>query len=285
MKILGIDVGGKSIKYGIVASSTVSQQRATATPDTAEKIKDVINDIIKTYDADAVGIGIPGLVKDGVILNAPNLEIKNTEFLGLIKAKNAVLINDADAAMVAEAAFGVARDTRYAVLLTIGTGIGGAILIDGKLYRGNGGAAEFGHMRIQGKNRCNCGLYGCFETLASATALEKKYFKYTNIDLSAKRIFEAADNGDPKAIKITREYIKILGKGILNIANILRPEKFILAGGISERKELLTKPLETYVAEHNYGYSGAPSFDITTARFTSAAGIIGAAEYARTCFE
>ncbi len=285
MNITGIDIGGYTIKHGIVEKDKLIINGQTETPRSYGELISVVNDIISDYNSDVVGIGIPGLVKDGIILNAPNLGIRQAPFLKSIKAEKAVLINDAEAAMVAESAYGVAKGVKYAVLMTIGTGIGGAILIDGKLYNGNGGAAEFGHILSYGAAYCGCGMRGCFETAASASALEKQYEKLEHVTISAKQIFELADRGDESAVRLVDSYIKTLAKGILSIANILRPELVILGGGMSERKDELLEPLKIIFESREYGYPGAPSFEIATARFTSTAGIIGAAEHARVCFE
>lgn len=284
MRTLGIDIGGKTVKYALTKASDISEKGFIPTPKTFDSLCSSVNEILSSFDADVAGIGVPGLVSGGRILNAPNLGIKDAEFLSALKAKRIALINDAEAAMTAEAAFGAARTKKYAVLISIGTGIGGAILSEGKIYRGNGGAAEIGHMLSYGSTRCSCGGDGCFETVASASALEKKYLSVTGTSLSAEDIFLLSDNGDKTAKELISGYIVTLGNGILSLANILRPEIFILSGGISKRKDLLTEPLKAYAEAHNYGYSGAPAFDIVPARFTADAGIIGAAEYARTCF-
>lgn len=282
MSCLGIDIGGKTVKFGLCEGETILQKDAVKTPSDFLALTKLIREVVNSFEARAVGIGVPGMVKDGMILNAPNLHLRSCDFLGALSLfPDPVLINDAEAALVAEAAFGGAKGIKNAVLLTIGTGIGGAILIDGKPYVGSGGAAEIGHMKTHRGGRCACGLCGCFETEASATAIERDYFIKSNTEKTARQIFELAESGDATAKKVVSRFISRLGDGILSLANILRPQRFILGGGVSSANRLLLSPLEKYVRKRDYGYSGAPEFDLVTARFTSDSGVIGAAEYAR----
>jgi glucokinase len=178
-------------------------------------------------------------------------------------------------------------------MLTLGTGVGGGIIINGKLFEGNEGkGAELGHsVIVVDGEQCTCGRKGCLETYASATALIRETKKAMqlnkrsllwkvcpDIDLVGGKVpFDAAKQGDPTAIKVLDNYIKYLGEGILNFCNIFRPNVIVLSGGIANAGDYLFDRVNNYVRERNYGYKMTPEVKIVPAELGYDSGKIGAA--------
>ena len=190
------------------------------------------------------------------------------------------ITNDANAATFGEAKFGAGKDYKNIIMLTLGTGVGGGIVANGELYEGNQGkGAEMGHRR------------GCLETYASATALirdtklamekDKASLMWEEADklgkVDGRVAFNAERRGDKTAHEVVENYIKYLSEGILNFANIFRPEAVILSGGIANEGDYLTKRLDAYCAKENYGYKGTPKFEILVSKLGYDSGKIGAA--------
>ncbi len=179
------------------------------------------------------------------------------------------------------------------VMLTLGTGVGGGIVIDNKLYEGNEGkGGELGHMvLVVDGERCSCGRRGCMEAYCSASALIRDTKKAMQADKSSamwktsprlddvdgKTAFECSKKGDKAAIAVVDNYIKFLGEGMLNFANIFRPQAIILGGGVCAQGDYLIDKLKDYCKERFYGFEGMPRFDILVAQLGNDAGIIGAA--------
>ena len=306
---IGIDLGGTNIAAGIVdESGNLLAKKSIATRaerDAEEIIKDMAMlaiDIVREngYTMDEIqslGIGTPGAVdkENGEIVYACNLPFSHTPIVNEIRKyidKPTYIENDANCAAWAEAKAGAAKGVSDAVMITLGTGIGGGIVINGNLYSGiNHVAAELGHMVIQADGvQCNCGRKGCFEGYASATALirmtkevadknkESKIWEYYKKDgkITGKTAFLAADDGDLTAKEVVETYIKYLGCGITNIVNIFQPEILVIGGGIINQGETLLKPVRQYVSKNSYDR------DVTATKITGAvlgndAGIIGAA--------
>lgn len=310
---LGIDLGGTNIvagvvdkKYKIVAKASCK----TAVPRPESEICDSMAEVAKkavekaklTMDGiESVGIGVPGAVnpKTGVIEYSANLFFHNWEVVEMMEerlGKKVHIENDANAAALGEYLAGSAKGARNAVAITLGTGVGGGIIIDGKIYSGsNFAGAELGHMVIvkDGKE-CACGRRGCWETYASATGLinltkqkilsEKLEFSYMlklcdgDINkVNGRTAFDAMRDGDPTAKSVVEEYISYLSCGLVNIINIFQPDVLCIGGGISNEGENLLGPVRSYVERERYTKHNDKQTVICKCTLGNDAGIIGAA--------
>jgi len=255
-----------------------------------------------------IGVGSPGVVnkESGKLLYSCNLGFRDAPLKREINNYFKVPVyieNDANCAAIAETFYGVAVGTTSSVTITIGTGIGGAIIIHKKIFSGfNFCGGELGHMIIkENGNKCACGRNGCWETYASATALirsAKEELKLNansimndmvekDIDLlNAKIIFEAAQNKDEIANKVLNGYYRYLSLGIVNIINMLQPEIVVIGGGISEQGEYLLKPVRNLIEREVYSREfikmGLPQTRVKAAILGNDAGIVGAAKLVQT---
>ena len=252
-------------------------------------------------DIETVGIGVPGAVnpKTGVIEYSANLFFHNWEVVKMMeeRLKTKVSIeNDANAAALGEYLAGSAKGAKNAVAITLGTGVGGGIIINGKIYSGsNYAGAELGHMVIvkDGKE-CACGRRGCWETYASATGLialtkqtilkEKLEYSYMlklcdgDINkVSGRTAFDAMRDGDPTAKAVVEEYVSYLACGLVNIINIFQPDVLCIGGGISNEGESLLAPLRTIVERERYTKHNDKQTLVCKCSLGNDAGIIGAA--------
>lgn len=311
MYSIGIDLGGTSIAIGIVnQNGQIIEKNSTPTlrgRSYKEIVKDMAALIIKIlengkvslYQIDKIGVGTPGVVdkKKGSVIYSSNLVFEDaliTKELSKYFDLPIYLENDANCAAYAEYISGASINISNSVMLTLGTGIGGGIIINNDIYNGfNYAAAEIGHMVIKSKGRaCSCGRKGCFEAYSSATALinytkEKiqenkdslinKFINQNNNILNAKIPFDAAKVGDELAIRIINRYIDYLAVGTSNIINIFQPEVVIIGGGISAEGEALLKPLKDKVYTQTYSVNRLPKPEIRIAASGNDAGIIGAA--------
>ncbi len=309
--LLGIDLGGTTIKAGIVNDNgSIILQDFCATnvqlgfEHIVNDITGLVNNLLAKADMNinniqSIGIGIPGLTdsKTGNVIYCTNLAWENVPLAERLQARFGIPVNienDATVAALAESLFGSTKGVPNSVFLTLGTGIGGGIIINGKVYSGSHGAgSEIGHM-IVGENfySCNCGKNGCLETFASATAINKYAAQLikegrTNTTLiemckgntdyiSARMVFDAAKSGDEVAIEVVTRMVKYLSIGIINIYNMLDPDVITLGGGVAKAGQylldLVKKQTEKYVFNANVKYG-----DITLAQLGNEAGIIGAA--------
>lgn len=307
--IVGIDVGGTNIVVGTVAQdgSEIVGIESTATlaeqgPDAVvERIVEVTRrSMARAPGKEIVGIGIgsPGPLdtKTGVVLLTPNLGWHNmplrdrvSNALGL----PATLDNDANCAVFGEWWRGAARGVDHVVGLTIGTGIGGGIVLHGDLYHGASDiAGEIGHMTIDSTGRrCKCGNYGCLEAYASGPAIAARAVegmetgadtalpRYVDGDLrkiTAQVVYEAAHNGDEYALEVVRETAKFLGAGVANIINIFNPQVVVICGGVTLAGDKLFVPLKSEVKRRAF----KPAVDvcrILPGELTGTAGVWGAA--------
>ena len=247
-----------------------------------------------------IGLGIPGIVnrKKGIAEFSGNLSWNNVPILDLLKQRGITIpmqmCNDSRAACIGEMMFGAGKEYKNSVVMTIGTGIGAGIVINGKLFEGNedkGG--EIGHsLLVMDGTSCTCGRNGCFEAYASAKALVRYtkeqmkldpksiMWKHVNNDINrvdGSLAFECSKLNDASADVVISKYIKYLGEGLLNICNCFRPESIIIGGGISEQGEYLFEKLNSYIKEKNYGYKCTPPVVIIKAKLGNSAGLIGAA--------
>ena len=310
MIVIGVDIGGGSIKGGaindqgkVLDTFTIPMDRFAAPEVTFAALADAINDFKNTHSYDepitGVGLGVPGLInKDtGEVASSPNMpKWLNFNIIKFMEERIHLpvkIVNDASAAALGEAKFGSGKDYHYLIMLTLGTGVGGGIVFEGKLIDGNlGMGAQLGHsVVVHNGRKCGCGRRGCLESYASATALTKqteKMIKKHPDSLLAKiakeqgkvdpRVaFSAAKQGDLLGKQLVDEYVMYLSEGILDICNSLRPDVIVLSGGVANQGEYLINKLKEYCAARNYGYNNAPSVDIKQAILGYDSGKIGAA--------
>lgn len=293
---IGIDIGGTTTKIGLV---DIHQKLiASAIMDTNAKrsAEEVIGEIAsRTMDlledqgiamdqCIGAGIGVPGTIdsKKGIVKYSNNIQWENVELkknMGQYLPIPIRIANDADCAALGEAVAGTGKECQDVIMLTLGTGVGGGIILDGKIYEGKGlGGSELGHMVIvENGEACTCGRKGCLEAYASATALMRDAKRATGEDLAPKEIFEAAKAGDSKLQQVVQGYIGKLGTGIVNIVNIFRPQLVILGGGISAQEEELLAPLREMMKKGCFGGEKGELPEIEAAALGNEAGMIGAA--------
>ncbi len=310
---IGVDLGGTNIVSALVNYQGKIVNRLKV-PTLTERGKEAtINRIIEAIhkniaqsgivagDIIGIGIGAPGPldIKKGIINFAPNLpgwrDVPLKKILEDEFNMKVVLENDANAAAWGERYFGAGEGVNNLVCFTLGTGIGGGIIIDGKIYHGsNYGAAELGHMTVNKDGpRCNCGNYGCLEAYSSATGIKNRIknrikkgmqSKFLNFDsdddlfesLRLKSIFETARKGDKLTKDIVEEAISYLGIAIANIANILNPEMVVLVGGITNEGDKILIPLREEVKKRTI-CSNYKSLKIVIGKLGENAGVLGAA--------
>jgi len=312
---LGIDIGGTGIKIGVVTEKgTIIEKKRIPTKGltgyeaVVEAMAKLALETIEASgltisDIEAVGIGIPGAAddKNGVAYYCNNLYMKNAPICEAFRKfidLPTYLGNDANCAALGEFSLWEDKGVSNFVAVTLGTGIGGGIIINKKLYTGfNGIGGEIGHINLRyGDEPCSCGRCGCWEAYASATALirdTERAAKENPTSLVASMIennggrangiiaFDAAKAGDETGKIIVDNYIKYLGEGIIDIINIFQPEIVAIGGGICNQGDNLLIPLREYVAPRTYGSGLVPATEIVIATLGNDAGIIGAAFLAR----
>lgn len=314
MYYIGIDVGGMSIKAGVAdINGNVLHKTTIVTRGNYDAEYTISNDIhkliVKLLDEAnipeekiaAVGIGQAGSIDSerGIINYWNNIPMKNVHVVEELKKwhKMPVFIdNDANVAALGECVFGAAKGLRNVMLVTLGTGVGSGIIIDGKIYRGEYGAgAEAGHMRIvMNGEPCTCGGRGCWEAYASVSALIRqtkaameKHPESMMCSLAAEMgevngitSFKAARAGDKAALEVVARYIEYVGTGLISLQNIFRPQIFLIGGGISKEGEFLTAPLEKFVHDGMFDKETGDPVKIRPAALHNDAGILGAAALA-----
>ena len=308
---IGVDLGGTNIATGILDENNKIIGRGkvkTRAPRPAAEIFDSIKESVEMAIADAgisiddvksIGIGTPGSVNKatGEIEFSNNLQFNNVPAKEMLEArlkKPVFLENDANCAALGEAVAGCGNGVKDFVAVTLGTGVGSGIIIDGKIIRGsNYCGGEMGHMVINVDGiQCNCGRKGCWEKYASATALVSQaveamqnnktslLWKTCDGDLNkveGKTIFDALDLGDATAKKVVDRYLYYVSVGIGNIINALQPEIICVGGGISGQGEKILRPIRGFVAEERYSVHSNKQTIILPAQLGNDAGIIGAA--------
>jgi glucokinase len=308
---IGVDIGGTKLAAGVVAEDgTVVQATRRETPSAhPQAIEDAIAEVVDAlrqgHDIAAVGVGAAGFVDSdrSVVLFAPNLAWRKEPLRDEVAKRvglPVVVENDANAAAWAETRFGAGRGHTDTVTLTIGTGIGGGIVIDGNIYRGAFGVgAEMGHMEVVRDGlRCGCGQRGCWEQYASGRALLREAREIaTSHPRRAELLLDAGDGdpdgfggvdvsvaaraGDEAAVEAFRVVGEWLGHGIASLAAVLDPSVFIVGGGVSEAGELLLGPARAAFLERLSGAAYRPIAEIRQAELGNNAGLVGAADLAR----
>ena len=308
---IGIDVGGTNLKAGLVneEGTIVAVERTPLDFQGPEPFAETLAQLaaavmerggVEVKDVAYVGMGIPGAVKGGEILYTANIPMKNVPLEALFRKHldlPVLLGNDADCAAVGEWSCGAGRGTKHFVVITLGTGVGGGMILNGKLYSGCGAGGEVGHIVIrQDGVPCNCGRRGCWEAYASATGLIRETKEAmeqhpesalhavaaANGGVEGRTAFQAAEQGDETALAVCRAYAEYLAAGLTNLVNILHPEAVALGGGVAAAPEhLLLEPVREIVARECYARHVDQVPRIIRAELGNDAGIIGAAMLGR----
>ena len=308
---IGIDVGGTNLKAGLVDQSgtILAVERTPLDFRGPESFADTLASLAKAVmasggaaaqDVEYVGIGIPGAVAGGDILYTANIPMKNVPLEKLFRQHldlPVLLGNDADCAAVGEWSCGVGRGTKHFIVITLGTGVGGGMILNGKLYSGCGAGGEVGHIVVQKDGvPCNCGRRGCWKAYASATGLIRETTEAMkahpesllhqvaaqNGAVDGRTSFQAAEQGDETALAVCRSYAEYLASGLTDLVNILHPEAVALGGGVAAAPEyLLLDPVREIVARECYARHVGQVPHIVRAELGNDAGIIGAAMLGR----
>ena len=309
MYYIGVDLGGTNIAAGVVTEKgellfkgsvpTDAKDTDNMVKDMSDLIKKICNDNnIPMSDIKSIGIGVPGTIdsKNGNVIYSNNINMSDFPIVKELQKhidKPIFISNDANVAALGESVAGGAKDCDSVVVVTLGTGVGGGIILDGKIWEGHMSAgAEIGHMVISvGGEECSCGRKGCWEAYSSATALirDTKRAITKNPDsimcqiakekgkVSGKTAFDAAKKGDKAAQEVVDNYILHLSEGIANIINLLAPKCILLGGGVSHEGDNLLNPLKKAVNLLAYGGDRIEHADIKLCELGNDAGIIGAA--------
>lgn len=294
---IGIDMGSEEIRIGLVDIHQKLLMQETLTMDVHAAPDKIIRDIAQTalvllekrgIDMDqcvGAGIGVPGTIdrKAGIVRYSNNIrwaQVNVVSEIGKYLPIPIHIANNADCAALGEAVAGAGKECQDVVMLTIGAGIGGGVILDGQIYQGKGvGGSELGHMVIvEDGKECTCGRKGCLEAYVSVKALTKEAEAASGRKLTPEEIFRAAGEGDEALKKVTEDYIRKLGTGIVNIVNIFRPQLVILGGGISGQCGMLLRPLRERIEKDCFGGRQGELPEIETAVLGKEAGIIGASQ-------
>ncbi|THV39485.1 ROK family glucokinase [Glycomyces buryatensis] len=308
---IGVDIGGTKVGGGLVDATgnvLATARRPTPaddTPGVIQAVKEVVDELRAGHEIEAVGIGAAGWISSdrSTVMLAPNLSWKNeplrdkvSEAIGL----PAVVENDANVAIWGEHRYGAAKGHRSSVLYTIGTGVGGGIVVKDNLLRGtNGVAAEIGHMRVVPDGRpCGCGRHGCLEQYASGRALTQAARDGAKADPTKARVLLKLAGGDPDAItgrqttEAAREGDEValaafdsigyyLGNSAADMVNLIDPGVILIAGGVVDAGDLLLDPIRKHYKEALAHRAEVPVAEVRAAELGSKAGVIGASDLAR----
>ena len=312
--IVGVDLGGTNIAAGAMPTDGTREIAMRMAPTNGkegsaavvERIVRMIEDVIEQTRAETgaersdflgVGIGSPGPLDRGrgVVIVTPNLGWRDFPLRDEIGSRvnlPASLDNDANCATLGEFWCGAAKGGRNVVGMTIGTGIGGGLILDGKLYHGSSDAAgEIGHTTIDSTGRrCKCGNYGCLEAYASGPAIAERAREALDVDgdsillglvdgelskITSLLVFEASKRGDPVALEVVRDTAHFLGVGIANLINIFNPDIFVIAGGVTQAGDLLFDPMRAEVRRRAFK-SSVDACKIVPGALPLSAGVVGA---------
>ncbi|AIO18991.1 Glucokinase [Candidatus Izimaplasma bacterium HR1] len=299
--VYGIDIGGTTIKMGLFNQDTSLLEKweikTSKTNDGRNVINDIYQSIIKKtpnlQEVIGYGFGVPGpVIKNNVSvvvnLGWKDVNLKN-EFKDLLENDNICVGNDANVATLGEAFYGAGKGKKQVAMLTLGTGVGGGIVVDGNVVEGyNGAAGEIGHLYVSQEYEfaCNCGKKGCLETVASATGIRNLYYKMKEsfqgnstlekLELpSAKAIFSAAKHNDELASKVVEEASKNIGYACAILSVASNPEVIIIGGGVSKSGEFLFEKVRRYFKK--FTFVSVENTKIVGATLGNDAGIYGAA--------
>lgn len=308
---VGIDIGGTKILGGVVdEDGTILAEHRVESPATdAARIVAAVHDLVtrlrQDHDVTAVGVGAAGYIDKSrsVVLFAPNVAWRDVPLRSQVEdlvGLPVVVENDANAAAWGEFRFGAGHDVDDLMLVTVGTGVGGGLVLDDELHRGAFGiGAEIGHMRVvPGGRLCGCGNKGCWEQYASGSALVREARDAARggsllagavLDraggdadaITGPLLTEAARDGDPFALEQLAELGRWLGEGIASLTAVLDPAVVVVGGGVSEADALLLDPTRAAFRAQLTGRGHRPELEIRKARLGNRAGLIGAADLAR----
>ena len=303
---VGIDLGGTFIKGGIVTekgdiicSNKIKTEKEKGNDRVVENINSLINMLLESSNLNkqnvvGVGIGVPGTIdsEKGIVVCAHNLKFFNFEMVKKLEELSGLQVkieNDANLALIGETMFGAAKGCTEAVMITLGTGVGGGAIVKGKLLEGNKSAgAEFGHtVIVVDGNQCNCGRKGCFEAYSSATALinktkelmeqnkNSKMWEVGSIEkVDGETVFKYLKT-DETAKEVLNWYVKYLACGVVNFANIFRPQVFVLGGGIANQGDVIIKPVNDYMKKELFASGMSPDVKVVAATLGNNAGVLG----------
>ncbi len=314
---VGIDLGGTNLKAGVTDENGVLLCKESIKTRADRKAAEIVRDMgylaqnviasakLSPDRIAAIGVGSPGTPDNraGVLLYANNLPFLNVPMRSEIRKivdRPVFLENDANVAALAESVTGAAADVPDSITVTLGTGVGGGIILDHRIHGGfNHAAGEIGHfVLVQGGEPCTCGRRGCFETVCSATGLvretvaaarlhpESRIHQVVGGDLSrvsARTAFEAARLGDAVAQRVVDRYLELLAEGLANLVNLLMPQVLVIGGGVCNEGDALLVPLRSQVDHLGYYGPGVAKTEIRLAKMGNDAGIVGAAMMARAC--
>jgi glucokinase len=313
MHAIGIDIGGTKIAGALVDAhgQIVLEERVPSPAGDPDAMVDAVVGLIERlsegHEVIGAGVAAAGFIDadQSTIIYAPNISWRNEPFKAKLEAKLSIPViieNDANAAGWAEYRYGAGRGYKHMIMLTIGTGVGGAIIADSHMLRGGFGiAGELGHLRVVPNGRaCGCGQNGCLESYASGTALLRaaKELAASN-DPSGKRlreieaeagqltgleVYKAILENDEGALRILRELGAWLGQAIGSLVAVLDPEVVVIGGGVSAAGDLLLDPIREAYLAHLPARGYRPELKITTAEFVNDAGVVGAADLVRVAF-
>jgi glucokinase len=308
---VGVDVGGTKIAAGVVDEAgdileeAVRRSPATDTDAIEKAIADAVAALAERYEVAAVGVGAAGFVDAArsTVLIAPNLAWRDEPLKADLERRTGlpvVVENDANAAAWGEFQFGAGHDVDDLLLVTVGTGVGGGLVLDGALYRGAFGiAAEIGHIRMVPNGRqCGCGNLGCWEQYASGTALVRTVHEDARSgsgraaallemaggevdDITGQMVTQAARDGDAYAQEKVDEIGRWLGEGVATLAAVLDPATVALGGGVADAGDLLITPAVEAFRASLTGRGHRPELEIRKAQLGNKAGLIGAADLSR----
>lgn len=303
----GVDVGGTTVKIGLFEAEGALLDKWEITTRTENSGENILGDICDTLDAklnekninindvEGIGIGLPGpVIGDGTVLQCVNLgwgkfnvEEKLSDMFHGVKVKAG---NDANVAALGEAWKGGGKDYNDIIMITLGTGVGGGVIIDGKILTGyNGGAGEIGHMHVEDEETvpCNCGKCGCLEQYASATGVVRLAKRYMDAndevtkmrdlgdEITAKDVFDLAKDGDKGAKEVVAKMGTYLGKAMSSVAAVTNPQAFIIGGGVSKAGNYLIDAVKDVYKETCF--AACADAAVNLAELGNNAGIYGAA--------
>ncbi|KEI44255.1 ROK family protein [Saccharopolyspora rectivirgula] len=307
MLTIGVDVGGTSVRASVVdAHGRILDTRRARTPRTGQELNSAIADTVRAladrYPVAAVGLAVAGFVSEDrrIVRFAPHLDWRHVPVADELAARLDVpvlLEHDANAAAVAEQRLGAAAGAKVAALVAIGTGIGGALVLNGEVFRGAYGVApELGHLRlVPGGRQCPCGKHGCWERYCSGTALVETatellaaHPEETSVlaaiepgKLTGVQVAQAAETGDSIAQLAMADLAKWLGEGLALVADVYDPEVVVIAGGVCESAHLFLGSAREHYAAAVTGAGHRPLARVRVGRWGDKAGMVGAAVLAR----
>jgi glucokinase len=313
MHAIGVDIGGTKIAAGVVDEDgrIIAKTRRDTDPRDSDSVDhgviEACRELIEQHEVGAIGLAAPGFIgsDQSTVLFTPNLPWRDHPLRDIVAKElgedvKIVVENDANAAGWAEFRFGAARDVQDMLMLTIGTGLGGALVVGGNLIRGAWGvAAEVGHMRVvPGGHYCGCGHEGCWEQYASGSALVRdaqaalitepergtRLLELAGGDaeeLTGPHVTRAAQEGDPLAVELLAELGRWIGEGSASVAALLDPAIVVIGGGVSAAGDLLLAPARRGFQEQLSARGHRPEAPLALASMGNDAGIVGAADLAR----